>query len=159
MTQPGSEEGAVRTWRLIGGDGCLYDSSQPGALGGHRRSRIYGRLDCPSAQRAITRGGYVTRRVFFANEVDAVAAGYRACAICMPDAYAAWRANSPKAGARRSSSFEFAVSHESDFPAVIDMRWTGFRGDWVSWAGWSFCCWFSRCCEGVCLSPYLGEAS
>lgn len=31
------------------------------ALDGHRRSRIYGRLDCPAALRAIARGGYVTR--------------------------------------------------------------------------------------------------
>jgi methylphosphotriester-DNA--protein-cysteine methyltransferase len=70
-------------YRLIGPDGREYLSSQPGALGGHRRSKIYGRLDCPSALRAIARGGYVAHRVFFASEEDARAAGYRACKICM----------------------------------------------------------------------------
>jgi methylphosphotriester-DNA--protein-cysteine methyltransferase len=70
-------------YRLIGPDGREYLSSQPGVLGGYRRSKIYGRLDCPSALRAIARGGYVAHRVFFASEEDARAAGYRACKICM----------------------------------------------------------------------------
>ena len=39
--------------------------------------KIYGRLDCPSALRAIAAGGYVASRVFFADELTAVAAGYR----------------------------------------------------------------------------------
>jgi hypothetical protein len=77
-----------RKWRLTGADGKPYESPIPGVLGGHRRTRIYGRLDCPSALRAIARGGYVTHRVFFANEQDAVAAGYRPCARCLPHAYA-----------------------------------------------------------------------
>lgn len=62
-----------------------------GTIGGHRRTRIYGRLDCPSALRAIARGGYVAHRVFFADEAEAVAAGYRPCARCLPDEYRAWR--------------------------------------------------------------------
>jgi methylphosphotriester-DNA--protein-cysteine methyltransferase len=78
-------------YRLLGLSGP-YLSDVPGSLGGHRRSRIYGRLDCPSALRAIARGGYVTYRVFFADEAGAVAAGYRPCAVCLPDAYSAWRA-------------------------------------------------------------------
>lgn len=78
-------------WRLIGADGRPYDSPRPGTLGGHRRSRIYGRLDCPSARRAIERGGYVAERVFFADEGTAVAAGYRPCAVCLPEAYRRWR--------------------------------------------------------------------
>jgi methylphosphotriester-DNA--protein-cysteine methyltransferase len=79
----------------MGSDGSPYSSPVPGALGGHRRSRIYGRLDCPAARRAIDRGGYVAHRVFFAGEPDAIAAGYRPCAVCLPEAYAAWRAGSP----------------------------------------------------------------
>ncbi len=63
-----------------------------GTIGGHRGTRIYGRLDCPSALRAIAKGGYVKYRVFFADEADAVAAGYRPCAGCMPERYRAWRA-------------------------------------------------------------------
>lgn len=69
-----------------------YPSETPGALGGHRRSRIYGRLDCPSALRAIARGGYVAHRVFFADSAAAVASGYRPCAVCLPANYSAWRA-------------------------------------------------------------------
>ena len=63
-----------------------------GAFGGHRRTKIYGRLDCPSALRAIANGGYVKYRVFFVTEDDAIAAGYRPCAVCMLAQYRAWRA-------------------------------------------------------------------
>ena len=80
-----------RTWRLIGPDGQPYDNDRPGTLGGHRRTRIYGRLECNAAARAIARGGYVTNRVFFADERTAIAAGYRPCAICMRSAYDAWK--------------------------------------------------------------------
>jgi len=70
-------------YRLVGADGREVRSSLPGAFGGHRRTRVYGRLDCPSALRWIARGHYVRHRVFFASEADAVAAGYRACKVCM----------------------------------------------------------------------------
>ena len=76
---------------LLDGSRRPYVSDVPGTLGGHRRSRIYGRLDCPSARRAIAAGGYVRDRVFFADERAAVLAGFRPCAVCMGDAYAAWR--------------------------------------------------------------------
>jgi methylphosphotriester-DNA--protein-cysteine methyltransferase len=81
-----------RSWRLIGGEGEPVVGDKPGTLGGHRRTRIYGRLDCPSALRAIARGGYVQHRVFFASEADARAAGYRPCAVCMPAQYTRWKA-------------------------------------------------------------------
>jgi methylphosphotriester-DNA--protein-cysteine methyltransferase len=84
-----------RSWRLVGSDGTPYASTTPGALGGHRTSRIYGRLDCPSALRALGRGGYATKRVFFADEADAIAAGYRPCAVCLADAYALWKQRRP----------------------------------------------------------------
>jgi methylphosphotriester-DNA--protein-cysteine methyltransferase len=82
---------------LIGADGRPYESQAPGTLGGHRRSRIYGRLDCPGARRAIARGGYVQNRVFFSEARDAIGAGYRPCAVCMPEAYRAWRERNPAA--------------------------------------------------------------
>jgi methylphosphotriester-DNA--protein-cysteine methyltransferase len=82
---------ADNLYKLIGPDGRPYDSRLPGQFGGHRRTRIYGRLDCPSALRAIARGGYVAHRVLFASEADARAAGYRPCARCMPVEYAAWK--------------------------------------------------------------------
>jgi hypothetical protein len=77
-------------YMLLGADRRPYRSMTPGQFGGHRRSRIYGRLDCPSARRAIAAGGYVSYRVFFADEPAAIAAGYRPCAVCLPAAYAAW---------------------------------------------------------------------
>jgi methylphosphotriester-DNA--protein-cysteine methyltransferase len=80
------------SWRLVGPDGKAYDSACPGALGGHRRTRIYGRLDCAAARRALARGGYKAERVFFLDESAAIGAGYRPCAVCMPEAYARWRA-------------------------------------------------------------------
>lgn len=79
-------------YRLIGPDGREVGSGRPGALGGHRRTRVYGRLDCPAAVRPLARGGYARHRVFFADEATAVAAGYRPCAVCLPDRYAAWKA-------------------------------------------------------------------
>jgi hypothetical protein len=79
------------SWTLVGTDGQRFASAIAGTLGGHRRGRIYGRLHCPSALRAIARGGYVGERVFFVDEPAAVAAGYRPCAVCMPDAYARWK--------------------------------------------------------------------
>jgi methylphosphotriester-DNA--protein-cysteine methyltransferase len=81
----------VSRYTLIGGDGWPHASDVPGTLGGHRRTRVYGRLDCPAALAAIARGGYVGQRVFFAGAAAARAAGYRPCARCLPAAYAAWR--------------------------------------------------------------------
>jgi methylated-DNA-[protein]-cysteine S-methyltransferase len=76
---------------LIGADNVASTTTAPGTLGGHRADRIYGTLDCPGAARAIARGGYVANRVFFADEPTAVAAGYRPCATCLPDAYRTWK--------------------------------------------------------------------
>jgi len=83
------------TYTLVGADGVPYESTALGTLGGHRRGRIYGRLDCPSALRAIARGEYVRHRVFFADEATAVAAGYRPCAVCLPEKYRTWREAGP----------------------------------------------------------------
>lgn len=76
---------------LLGADNRPYRSADPGILGGHRRSRIYGRLDCPAALRALARGGYSRWRVFFAAEAVAIEAGYRPCAVCLPGRYAEWK--------------------------------------------------------------------
>jgi len=83
---------AHQRWKLVGPDGSSFESDLPGTLGGHRRSRIYGRLDCPAALMAIARGGYVAHRVFFLNADHARAADYRPCGVCLPEAYAAWKA-------------------------------------------------------------------
>ena len=70
-----------------------YESATPGRLGGHRRAKAYGTLDCRTALRAIAKGGYVANRVFFVDEQTAAAAGYRPCAVCLPAEYRAWRAS------------------------------------------------------------------
>ena len=82
----------MRTYALIDPDGRPYPSRTPGTLGGHRRTRTYGRLDCPTALRWVAKGTYARHRVFFADEDAAVAAGYRPCARCLPKAYSEWRA-------------------------------------------------------------------
>jgi methylated-DNA-[protein]-cysteine S-methyltransferase len=79
------------TYNLINADGQPFESEQPGTLGGHRGNRVYGRLDCPGALRWLEKGYYASQRVFFADEASAIAAGYRPCATCMPDAYATWK--------------------------------------------------------------------
>jgi hypothetical protein len=79
----------VKLFRLMRADGKEYPSADRGTLGGNRASRIYGRLDCPSAIAALPRG-YAERRVFFADEATAVAAGYRPCGRCMRAAYEQW---------------------------------------------------------------------
>jgi hypothetical protein len=89
VAAPGSKR-----YTLLGADRRPYLSETPGQFGGHRKNRIYGRLDCPAALRAIAVGGYVASRVFFADEPAAVAAGYRPCAVCMPAAYKALKARS-----------------------------------------------------------------
>lgn len=82
-----------KMYTLLGAEGRPYQSAIPGTLGGYKRGKLYGRLDCPSALRAIARGGYVRQRVFFADELIALAAGYRPCAVCLPDEYQRWRAD------------------------------------------------------------------
>ena len=77
-------------YHLVGANGDVIDSDAPGLLGGNRRLKIYGRLDCPSARRALARG-YARHRVFFADEEAARAARYRPCAVCMRAEYRRWK--------------------------------------------------------------------
>lgn len=81
----------MKRYTLLGAGGSPYSSPTPGEFGGNRSAKLYGRLDCPSALRALTQGGYVACRVFFADEATAVAAGYRPCASCLRDRYELWR--------------------------------------------------------------------
>jgi hypothetical protein len=89
----GDPRAFLDAFALTGPDGRLYLSERPGTVGGHRGSKLYGRLDCRAALQAIERGGYVRHRVFFADEPTAKAAGYRPCAVCMPQQHAAWKAS------------------------------------------------------------------
>jgi hypothetical protein len=90
--EAGSLTGATRLYELVGPDGDKTPSPVPGKFGGYRPRRIYGRLDCPSALRAIANGNYVNHRVFFADEQTAISAGYRPCAKCLPAEYKQWKA-------------------------------------------------------------------
>lgn len=79
----------AKQYTLIGPDGEQVRSAVPGTLGGNRRLKIYGSLDCRSAIGSLPTG-YAKHRVFFADEATAIAAGYRPCATCMQDEYRAW---------------------------------------------------------------------
>jgi AraC family transcriptional regulator of adaptative response / DNA-3-methyladenine glycosylase II len=93
-------------YTLIGADAKPYASRTPGTLGGHRRNKGYGRLDCPAALRWIAKGHYVRHRVFFADEPTALAAGYRPCATCLPERYAAWKAGRMEVELRPRAPFD-----------------------------------------------------
>lgn len=84
-------QGNRKQYKLLGADGNFYMSDEPGTFGGYSKGRIYGRLDCPAALRAIDKGGYVEYRVFFRDEETAIAAGYRPCGTCLPEKYSAWK--------------------------------------------------------------------
>jgi methylphosphotriester-DNA--protein-cysteine methyltransferase len=88
-------------WTLLGPDRKPCASRRPGTLGGHRGTRIFGRLDCPAALRAIARGGYVAHRIFFLNERHARAAGYRPCGVCLPTKYRAWKSRKKRSATQK----------------------------------------------------------
>lgn len=81
-----------KTYTLIGADGKPYQSSTKGTLGGHKKDKIYGTLDCAGAARWIAKGHYVKQRVFFADEQTAIVAGYRPCFGCLREKYNKWKA-------------------------------------------------------------------
>jgi methylphosphotriester-DNA--protein-cysteine methyltransferase len=51
-------------------------------FGGNKKLKIYGLLSCSSGKRMKPEN-----RVFFENEQEAIAAGYRPCAHCMREKY------------------------------------------------------------------------
>ena len=81
----------TKKYKLLDANGKIYESEEKGQLGGHKKLKIYGKLDCKSAARYIAKGQYVDHRVFFKDEETAKAAGYRPCAICMPEEYKMWK--------------------------------------------------------------------
>lgn len=80
-------------YKLIDENGEQYLSEEKGTLGGYKRMKIYGRLDCPSALRYIEKGYYVKHRVFFKDEATALKAGYRPCGKCMREQYKKYKEN------------------------------------------------------------------
>jgi len=55
-------------------------------LGGNTPAKIYGTLNCTSGKRMKAEN-----RVFFQNEAEALAAGYRPCGHCMRKEYLKWK--------------------------------------------------------------------
>jgi Metal binding domain of Ada len=55
-------------------------------LGGNRKLKIYGTLQCSSGKRMLREN-----RVFFSSEAEAIAAGFRPCGHCMKDKYHQWK--------------------------------------------------------------------
>jgi len=80
-----------KLYKLIDENGDTYLSANKGTIGGNKKLKIYGRLDCPSALRWISKGYYIQNRVFFQDEETAIKAGYRPCAICMQKEYLIWK--------------------------------------------------------------------
>ncbi|WP_305955141.1 Ada metal-binding domain-containing protein [Pseudomonas sp. R4-39-08] len=91
MTAPDGGGCVMRRWKVMDSHGKPALSSKPGQFVGHKGSKIYGRLDCPAALRALSKGGYVKDRVFFIDEQTARLAGYRPCFRCMPASYREWK--------------------------------------------------------------------
>lgn len=85
-----------KTYTLIDADGKPFQSRTRGTLGGHRKDKIYGTLDCEGAARWIAKGHYVKQRVFFADEKTAIAAGFRPCCECLSEKYKEWKAQTLK---------------------------------------------------------------
>ncbi|MFD0763977.1 Ada metal-binding domain-containing protein [Mucilaginibacter lutimaris] len=57
------------------------------SIGGNRKLKIYGKLDCTSGKRMKP-----LNRVFFIDRQDAINEGYRPCGYCMRDEYLKWKA-------------------------------------------------------------------
>lgn len=80
-----------KTYKLLGPNGT-YMSEVKGLLGGNKGTKVYGRMDCPTALRYLKKGTYQKNRVFFADKDTAIATGYRPCHSCMKEEYKRWKA-------------------------------------------------------------------
>ncbi|MFS0864270.1 Ada metal-binding domain-containing protein [Fredinandcohnia sp. 179-A 10B2 NHS] len=90
MSEREETRSSHKTYTLMGADKKFYKSETPGTYGGHKKSKVYGRMDCPTALRYIAKGGYVKERVFFADEQTAIQAGFKPCARCLPEKFKIW---------------------------------------------------------------------
>ena len=90
-------EADVKKYFLTDTNRHQYLSSVPGQFGGHLELKIYGRMDCPSANRYIQKGQYVQHRVFFSDEETARRAGFHPCGVCMREEHKIWKAEKNRA--------------------------------------------------------------
>lgn len=56
-------------------------------LGGYKKAKIYGLLNCSSGKRMK-----IENRVFFKDIEEATSQGYRPCGHCLTEAYRVWKA-------------------------------------------------------------------
>jgi methylphosphotriester-DNA--protein-cysteine methyltransferase len=72
---------------------ALYQLIMSGEVrfAGYVKNKIYGLLSCASGKRMK-----IENRVFFSNEQEAIAAGYRPCRNCMTANYKSWTLKQPK---------------------------------------------------------------
>lgn len=110
-------------YKLLNPEGDPYLSPTPGSIGGHKKLKIYGRLDCPSAARFLSRGLYAKHRVFFQDEESAIAAGFRPCARCMPDRYTQWA----RGGTTHTTDYPWHI-----YPQHIRHNWQNLRADLIN---------------------------
>jgi len=71
--------GITKKKYLILKEGKLIKSDVPGTLAGHKKLKIFGRLDCLSGMRMKKEN-----RIFFHSMKDAIKQGYRPCKKCKP---------------------------------------------------------------------------
>lgn len=83
-----------KDYKLLTMNGIVL-SKIPGTLGGNKKLKIYGKLDCKNALSWMKKGHYIDNRVFFENEEVAKQLGYRPCGVCMKKEYKIWE-NSKK---------------------------------------------------------------
>jgi len=57
-------------------------------LAGNIKLKIYGKLTCSPGKRIK-----LQNRMFFKDEAEVIAAGYRPCGHCMRDKYKKWKGN------------------------------------------------------------------
>jgi len=80
-----------KEYKLLNENGKFIFSKIPGTIGGHKKLKIYGKMDCPSALTYINKGQYVNNRVFFLDEEVAIKNSYRPCGKCMKKEYTLWK--------------------------------------------------------------------
>ena len=97
--------------RLLGPDG-YYKSDTKGEFGGHKGSKIYGTMDCSTAQRFLKKGTYQDSRVFFADEATAIACKYHPCGDCLPEKHAKWKEGSLAGLPLGSDEFRWLVYYK-----------------------------------------------
>ncbi|WP_316811678.1 Ada metal-binding domain-containing protein [Pedobacter heparinus] len=60
-------------------------------LGGYKKAKVYGLLNCSSGKRMK-----IENRVFFKDVKEAINNGYRPCGHCLPEEYNLWKVDNSR---------------------------------------------------------------